>query len=87
MVCRQSESLGRKRIWRLHWPSEAPIQGQIDFAALAEHELTGREIKKAVLTAAVCVLNKLVPAGRIAQDHVEAAARSVVATKRVGFGR
>lgn len=43
----------RAAIWRRHLPAELPLAGDVSIAALAKHELSGREIRRAVVDAAV----------------------------------
>ena len=76
----------REAIWKMHLPSQAPTSGEINFAALAEFELTGGEIKKAVLSAATAALKRTGRNRAIAQEDLETAAKSLVkAVGRVGF--
>ncbi len=45
----------RAAIWQRHLPAELPLAEDVSVAALAKHELSGREIRRAVVDAAVRV--------------------------------
>jgi SpoVK/Ycf46/Vps4 family AAA+-type ATPase len=48
----------RQQIWRRLIPEKLPLGGDVDVAALAEHDLSGGEIKNAVLNAARLALTR-----------------------------
>ena len=78
----------REAIWRLHMPQQAPVRGAIDFGSLARHELTGGQIKKAVLAAAAAALKREGPDAAMTQEDLEAAAECVAGkAPTVGFKR
>ena len=47
------ETSERERIWRLAFPTEAPVASDVDFGALAELGMTGASISGAARTAAL----------------------------------
>jgi SpoVK/Ycf46/Vps4 family AAA+-type ATPase len=77
----------RAQIWRvqLH-PSRTPLAADVDFQALARrYEVSGGDIRNAVLKAAVAAAAEPVPdeSKRIHQHHFEAGMNEVIAGKRV----
>ncbi len=77
----------RAEIWRVQMhPTLTPLDADVDFHVLAERfEATGGDIRNAVLKAALAAAAEDAPAGthRIAQRHLEAGMRDVLAGKRV----
>ncbi|GAB4291143.1 MAG: ATP-binding protein [Myxococcota bacterium] len=79
----------RARIWKALLPETAPLEGEIDFAALGrKFDMAGGYIKNAVLKAAFRAANN---GGRISQALLEEAADEEVKTiinktKTMGFG-
>lgn len=65
----------RARLWRALIPSEAPTDGALDFAGLADsyREMCGGHIRNSVLRAAFLAASE---AGSITQDHLIRAART-----------
>jgi SpoVK/Ycf46/Vps4 family AAA+-type ATPase len=58
----------RQQIWQLHFPVEAPISRQIDFAWLGRQlQITGGNIKNIALSAAFLAAED---GGEIAMEHV-----------------
>ena len=81
-------SAEREAIWRLLVPPEAPLDGAIDFGPLARHDLTGGEIKKAVVSAVAAALKRGGEDARITQGDLAAAAEALVKRPAVvGFER
>jgi SpoVK/Ycf46/Vps4 family AAA+-type ATPase len=76
----------RARIWQvqLH-PARTPLAADVDFAALARYEVSGGDIRNAVLKAALAAAAADGPdsAKRIHQRHFEASIEEVIAAKRV----
>jgi len=77
----------RAQIWRvqLH-PSRTPLASDVDFQALARrYEVSGGDIRNAVLKAALAAAAEPVPdsSKRIHQHHFEASIEEVIAGKRV----
>jgi SpoVK/Ycf46/Vps4 family AAA+-type ATPase len=77
----------RAKIWRvqLH-PSRTPLADDVDFQALARrYEVSGGDIRNAVLKAALAAAAEPVPdsSKRIHQHHFEASMKEVIAGKRV----
>jgi SpoVK/Ycf46/Vps4 family AAA+-type ATPase len=76
----------RAQIWRvqLH-PARTPLAADVDFPALARYEVSGGDIRNAVLKAALAAAAEPGPdaAKRIHQHHFEAGIEDVVAGKRV----
>ena len=76
----------REQIWRvqLH-PVRTPLDADVDFAALARHEVSGGDIRNAVLKAALTAAAEPGPdaAKRIHQRHFEAGIQDVIASRRV----
>jgi SpoVK/Ycf46/Vps4 family AAA+-type ATPase len=77
----------RAQIWRvqLH-PSRTPLAADVDFEALARrYEVSGGDIRNAVLKAALAAAAEPVPdsSKRIHQHHFEASIEEVIAGKRV----
>ena len=77
----------RVQIWRvqLH-PSRTPLAADVDFEALARrYEVSGGDIRNAVLKAALAAAAEPVPdsSKRIHQHHFEASIEEVIAGKRV----
>ena len=69
-------------------PPEAPLDGAIDFGPLARHDLTGGEIKKAVVSAVAAALKRGGEDARITQGDLAAAAEALVKRPAVvGFER
>lgn len=77
----------REQIWRVQiHPSKTPLANDVDFRALAdEHELSGGDIKNAVLKAASAAAAEAGPerGKRIHQQHFERAVADVIAGKGV----
>jgi SpoVK/Ycf46/Vps4 family AAA+-type ATPase len=77
----------RTQIWRvqLH-PSRTPLAADVDFEALARrYEVSGGDIRNAVLKAALAAAAEPVPdsSKRIHQHHFEAGIEDVIAAKRI----
>ena len=77
----------REQIWRvqLH-PVRTPLAADVDFSALARrHEVSGGDIRNAVLKAALLAAGEPGPdaAKQIHQRHFEAAIQEVIAARRV----
>jgi SpoVK/Ycf46/Vps4 family AAA+-type ATPase len=63
----------RRRIWEGAWPAEAPLDADVDFAALArEFRLAGGNIRNIVLAAAFLAAAE---GGRVRQSHLLRATR------------
>lgn len=76
----------REQIWRvqLH-PSRTPLAADVDFQVLARYEVSGGDIRNAVLKAALAAAAEPAPdsSKRIHQHHFEASIEEVIAAKRV----
>jgi SpoVK/Ycf46/Vps4 family AAA+-type ATPase len=76
----------REQIWRvqLH-PSRTPLAADVDFQVLARYEVSGGDIRNAVLKAALAAAAEPIPdsSKRIHQHHFEASIEEVIAAKRV----
>jgi SpoVK/Ycf46/Vps4 family AAA+-type ATPase len=76
----------REQIWRvqLH-PSRTPLAADVDFQVLARYEVSGGDIRNAVLKAALAAAAEPIPdsSKRIHQHHFEASIEEVIAGKRV----
>jgi SpoVK/Ycf46/Vps4 family AAA+-type ATPase len=76
----------RAKIWQvqLH-PLRTPLAADVDFNALARHELSGGDIQNAVLKAALAAAAEPIPdaSKKIHQHHFETGITEVIATKRV----
>ena len=77
------DAAARRLIWREHLPRELPLGGDVDVDALADMnaELSGREIKNAVVDAAI----RAAAAGRleIGQGDLVQAVRKLVEAREV----
>lgn len=77
----------RARIWELQiHPKKTPLAPDVDFRRLAErHEMTGGDIKNAVIKAAAMAAAEPGPdlGKRISQRHFESAAEEVLAAKTI----
>lgn len=77
----------RERIWRVQMhPARTPLAADVDFAALAaRHEVSGGDIRNAVVNAALAAAAEPGPdsAKRIHQRHLEDGIEEVIAGKRV----
>jgi len=76
----------RAQIWRvqLH-PERTPLAADVDFAGLARYEVSGGDIRNAVLKAALAAAAEAGPdaAKRIHQRHFDAGIQDVIASRRV----
>jgi SpoVK/Ycf46/Vps4 family AAA+-type ATPase len=76
----------REQIWRvqLH-PLRTPLAADVDFAELARYEVSGGDIRNAVLKAALAAAAEPGPdaAKRIHQRHFDAGIQDVIASRRV----
>ena len=76
----------RAQIWRvqLH-PERTPLAADVDFAVLARYEVSGGDIRNAVLKAALAAAAEPGPdaAKRIHQRHFDAGIQDVIASRRV----
>jgi SpoVK/Ycf46/Vps4 family AAA+-type ATPase len=62
----------REQLWRVHLPSELPIEGELDLAKLAQrHQLSGGYIRNIVLRAAFLAAAE--ERGAVTQAHLERA--------------
>jgi ATP-dependent 26S proteasome regulatory subunit len=69
------DAAARERIWRQHFPAEAPRESDLDFEFLGKQfNLTGGSIRNIVVNAAF--LAATLSGGRIGMPHVLAALRS-----------
>ena len=76
----------REALWRLHVPSTVPKRGTIDYAALSQFELTGGQIKQAVLGAVADRLMRNGSGGKLSHKDFEEVARELVPqTRQIGF--
>ena len=76
----------REKLWRIHLPSAVPTKGKIDFQALARFDLTGGEIKNAVVAAVADAVRLAGKKAKIRQDDlVTAAVECAPVVRRVGF--
>lgn len=77
----------RERIWKVQvHPAKTPLAGDVNFRALAErYEVSGGDIKNAVLKAASAAAGEPVPDRdkRIRQTHLERAIDEVMAARQV----
>ena len=77
----------RERIWKVQiHPGKTPLADDVDFGRLAtEHELSGGDIKNAVLKAAAAAAGEPVPdrLKRIHHEHLERAVGEVVSARQV----
>lgn len=64
----------RKSIWQKHVPAEMPLEEPVDWEALSRFELTGGEIKNAVLNTARLVLSRGPEAKVRMRDFLDAVA-------------
>jgi SpoVK/Ycf46/Vps4 family AAA+-type ATPase len=76
----------RAQIWRVQLHHSTPLAADVDFQALArEYEVSGGDIRNAVLKAALAAAAEAVPDSmkRIHQHHFEASIQEVLAAKQV----
>jgi len=69
----------RQEIWRKLIPSKMPLEKEVEFEKLAEHKLTGGQIKNCVLQAALLALAS--DSKKVALTHFEAAIQRVQKSK------
>jgi len=78
----------REQLWRIHLSGAIPIQGKIDLKCLATYDLTGAEIRNAVVTAVADALRQDGPEATISQESLELAAEALSpVVQTIGFAR
>ena len=80
------DAKARERIWRAQMHPRTPLHRDVDFRRLAEHfEVTGGDIRNAVLKAAAAAATEPSNGGPLAirHGHLEIGAQDVIAGKRV----